>query len=92
MNQPTLTLTEIQIWPVRNPDASRVKAMASITINDALKINNLRIIEGSKGLFVSFPSEKKPGTDTYYPIALLINRQDSDIIQAQILERFAAVA
>ena len=87
-----IDLTEVQIWPVRNPEGSRVKAMASITINGALRVNGCKIIDGSKGLFLSFPSEKKPGSDQYFPIFHAVDRNVNDRIQAQVLARFEALA
>ena len=87
-----IDLTEVQIWPVRNPEGSRVKAMASITINGSLRVNGCKIIDGSKGLFLSFPSEKKPGSDQYFPIFSAVDRNVGDKIQAQVLARFEALA
>ncbi|HXP91113.1 MAG TPA: septation protein SpoVG family protein [Fibrobacteria bacterium] len=84
-------LTEVQIWPVRNPEGSRVKAMASIVLNGSLRVNGCRIIEGSKGLFLSYPSEKKPGTDQYFPIFHAIDRTVNERIQTEVLSRFEAL-
>jgi stage V sporulation protein G len=84
-------LTEVQIWPVRNPEGSRVKAMASIVLNGSLRVNGCRIIEGSKGLFLSYPSEKKAGTDQYFPIFHAIDRTVNERIQAEVLSRFEAL-
>lgn len=80
--------TEIQIWPVRNPEASRIKAMASITFNNGLRINSCKIIEGAKGMFVSYPSEKRAGTDQFFPLAHPVNRQLSDNIQDEVIRRY----
>lgn len=83
-----ITLSEVKIWPTRNREGSRVKAMASVTLNDALRINGLRIIEGSKGLFLSFPSEKKAGTDQYFPIVHTMNRELQEGLQEALIARF----
>ena len=83
-----LVTTEIQIWPVRNPEASRIKAMASITFNDALRVNGCRIIEGAKGMFLSYPCEKKPGTDQFFPLVHPVNRQLSESIQSEVIRKY----
>lgn len=88
----SISLTEVQIWPVRNPEGSRVKAMASIVLNGSLKINGCKIIDGSKGLFLSYPSEKRPGSDQYSPIFHTIDRGVSDKIQTEVITRFQALA
>lgn len=86
-----LSLTEVQIWPVRNPEGSRVKAMATITFNGALRVSGCRIIEGSKGLFLSYPAEKKQGTDQYFPLFHPVDRTMGDKIQNEVLTRFQSL-
>jgi len=85
-----IAMTEVQIWPVRNPEG-RIKAMASITLNGALRVNGCKIVEGSKGLFLAYPSEKKPGSDQYFPIFHTIDRSVGDRIQNEVLARFGAL-
>lgn len=86
-----ITLTDVKIWPMRNPEASRVKAMVTITLNDTMQVNGCRIIEGAKGLFLSFPSEKKQGSDQYFSLFHTIDRRVSDKIQAAVLTHFSAL-
>lgn len=83
-----LSITEVQIWPVRDPEGPRIKAMATITFNNTLRVNGLRIIEGIKGLFLSFPSQKKPGSDQYFPLFYPISRSTADEIQDKVIERY----
>lgn len=83
-----LTLTEIRIWPVRDPDASRVKAMASLTFNGGIRVNGCRLIEGSKGLFVSFPAEKKAGTEEWVSFVHPVSREIGEVIQGKVIERY----
>ncbi|MBK8803023.1 MAG: septation protein SpoVG family protein [Fibrobacteres bacterium] len=84
----SIMLTEVQIWPVRNPDASRIKAMASLTLNGALRLNGCKIIEGSKGLFLAYPSEKKAGTDQYVPFFHTTDKEVNERIQTKVLEEY----
>ena len=83
-----LSITEVQIWPIRNAEGSRIKAMATITFNNTLRVNGCRIIEGAKGLFLSFPSQKKPGSDQYFPLFYPINRSTAAEIQDEVIERY----
>jgi stage V sporulation protein G len=83
-----LELTEVMIWPVRNPENSRVKAMASLTFNGMIRVNSCRVIEGAKGLFVSFPAEKRPGTDEWTSFVHPVTREASDKIQEQVVARY----
>jgi stage V sporulation protein G len=42
----------------RLPDAGNLKAFADVSVNDALVIKGVRVIEGKKGVFVSMPQEQ----------------------------------
>lgn len=84
----SVELTEIRIWPVRDPDASRVKAMASLTFNGILRVNGCRLIEGAKGMFLSFPAEKKPGTDEWVSFFHPVSREANERIQNAVVGRF----
>ncbi len=44
-------------------DNGRMKAILSLTFNEQFVVHDVRIIEGSKGLFVAMPSKKTPGGD-----------------------------
>jgi stage V sporulation protein G len=52
-----MNLTEIRIKLVHDP-RDKLRGFASITIDDALVIRDLKIIDGQKGLFVAMPSRK----------------------------------
>lgn len=81
-----LVITEIRIWAVNNPEAQRIKANVSITFNDCLRVNGCRIIEGAKGRFLSYPSEKIRGGEEWIPHAHAIARGADDKIQDAVLK------
>lgn len=86
-----LRLTEIRIWPTRDADVSRIKATASLTLNDAFRVNGCRIIEGAKGLFLSYPSEKIPGSENWAILAHAISRETSNKTQDAVLKQYRAL-
>ena len=47
----------IQVRKINKPGL-KIKAVASIIIDDIMSIDGFKIIEGSKGLFVSVPNHK----------------------------------
>lgn len=85
-----LTITEIRVWPIRDPEAKRIKAMATIEFNGVLRVNGCRLIEGAKGPFLSYPSEKKPGSENWISHAHPIDRGASDKIQDDVIEHWKA--
>lgn len=85
-----LTITEIQVWPMRDPQALRIKAMATITFNEVLRLNGCRIIEGAKRPFVSYPSGKKPGSENWVSYAHPVTRDASDKIEDAVIGHWKA--
>jgi stage V sporulation protein G len=49
----------------RFPDAGSLKAFVDVSINDALVIRGVRIVEGKKGCFISMPSEQGKDSKWY---------------------------
>lgn len=47
----------ISVRPLKNPN-SKLKAFVTVTIDDIMDLEGFKIIDGSKGLFVSVPSHK----------------------------------
>ena len=52
-----MEITEVRIFP-RESEDRKLKAYATITIDDAFVVRNVKVIEGNKGLFVAMPSRK----------------------------------
>ena len=51
-----LNITDVRIKKVDS--AGRMKAVASVTLDDALVIHDIKVVEGHNGLFVTMPSKK----------------------------------
>ena len=64
----------------------KLKAVASITIDDCFVIHDIKIIEGDQGLFIAMPS-RKAQDGTYKDIAHPINSQTRTDLQNLILDR-----
>ena len=84
-----MEITEVNVYPVQNTD-STLKAFISITIDEELVIKGLKIIEGKKGLFVSFPSEK--GADEkYYDSVFPITAECRKYMVSKIMEEYERI-
>lgn len=80
-----MQITDIRIRVVSNE--SKMKAVASVTFDDAFVVHDIKIIEGEKGLFIAMPS-KKTYNDEYRDIAHPINGEMRNLLQEAIVERF----
>ena len=66
---------------------TRLKAVASITIDEAFAVHELRIIEGNEGLFVAMPS-RKTAEGTFRDIAHPINIETRKMVEEVVLEAY----
>lgn len=80
-----MKITKVTLRPVA---MNKVCAIASIVIDDAFVIHDLRVVNGDKGLFVAMPSRKLPNGD-FRDICHPINSEARDMIQQAVLEQFA---
>ena len=81
-----MEITDVRIRQIQKED-SKMKAVASITIDGCFVIHDIKIIEGNDGPFIAMPSRKS--TDgTYKDIAHPINSETRDYIIKTVLEAF----
>ena len=52
-----MDITEVRISPVGNRD-DKLRAFCSVTFDDCFVVRDIRIIDGTKGLFIAMPSRK----------------------------------
>lgn len=79
-----MEITEIRI-SLR--EDNKLKAFASITLDNCFVIRGLKIIEGGKGIFVAMPSRRRPD-GTYQDIAHPINNETRDRMEAEIIAAY----
>jgi stage V sporulation protein G len=52
-----MEITEIRVFPKEGQD-KKLKAYATVTFDHAFVVRNIKIIQGSSGLFIAMPSKK----------------------------------
>lgn len=83
-----MKISDIRIRLV-DKDDSKLKAVASITIDDCFVVHDIKVIEGKDGYFISMPSKKTPDGE-YKDIVHPINTATRESLSAQIIEAFKA--
>lgn len=79
-----MQVTDVKIYLREN---DKLKAFATITLDDCFVIRGLKIIMGNKGRFVAMPSmRKKDGT--FQDIAHPINNETRMMIEDKVFEAF----
>ena len=84
-----MNITDVRVRPVEKED-SKMKAIASITIDGDFVIHDIKVIESEKGLFVAMPS-KKDGNGDYKDIAHPINTATRTSIQDAVIAKYEEV-
>ena len=76
-----MKITDVRVKKVEGQN--RLRAIASITIDDVFVVHELRVIEGTNGLFVAMPSKQnKQGEfkDLAHPIDTTVRREIEQIV------------
>jgi DNA-binding cell septation regulator SpoVG len=79
----------IEVSRINRFEKGTMKAFMDIRINGALTIKGFRVVEGSKGLFVSPPQHKDKTSGKYYA-DVLFEKPEYEELQRVCLEAFNA--
>ncbi len=79
-----MEITEIR-FTIKNEE--KLRAFANVTFDSAFVIRGLKVIYGSRGLFVSMPSRRRPD-GTYQDIAHPINTDMRRHLERAVLEAY----
>ncbi len=82
-----MQVTDVRLRRVQTD--GRMRAIASITLDDEFVIHDIRVIDGNTGLFVAMPSKRTPDGE-FRDIAHPINSNTRNKIQDIVLEAFHA--
>ncbi len=80
-----MNITDVRIRKMN--DEGKMKAIVSVTFDDAFVVHDIKIIEGQSGLFIAMPSRKVAEGD-YRDIAHPINSNTRASLQNIILAEY----
>ena len=81
-----MNITDVRIRKIK-ADTGKLKAVASIIIDDCFAIHDIKIIEGNEGTFIAMPSRKTPDGE-HRDIAHPINTPTRELIKEAILTAY----
>lgn len=82
-----MQITDVRIRKVEAE--GKLKAYVTITFDDCFVVHNVKIIEGTSGLFIAMPS-RKTANGEYKDVAHPISPDFRNAIQNKILEEYNA--
>ncbi len=80
-----MTITDVRVRKI--PNDGKMKAVASITLDQEFVVHDIKIIEGDKGLFIAMPS-RKTAENEFRDIAHPIKPETREYIQDTILKAY----
>lgn len=83
-----MLISEVKVLPVDGSD--KLKAFVSIKIDDALIIRDMKIINGSGGLFVAMPA-KRMKDGTYWDLVHPLDKATREMLEEKILDEYKRV-
>ncbi len=68
--------------------AGKLKAVASITIDECFVVHDIKILEGNRGLFVMMPS-RKSADGIYKDVAHPINTETREMLKTVLVKAYS---
>ena len=82
----SMKISDVRIRLV-NKEGTKLKALASITIDDGFAVHDIKIIQSSEDVFIVMPS-RKTNDGEYKDIAHPINTETRELIKNAILTAY----
>jgi stage V sporulation protein G len=79
-----MDITDVKIFPV---EEEKLKAYVTITLDDCFVVRDLKVIQGTSGLFVAMPAKKRKD-GTYKDIAHPLNTDMRARMERVILDQY----
>ena len=81
-----MKITDVRVRLVAKEEL-KLRAVASITIDECFVVHDIKVIEGKDGLFISMPSRKTPDGE-FKDIVHPINTETREMIKSAFLEAY----
>lgn len=82
-----MEITEVKVFPVSE---EKLRAFVSIVVDSCFMVNDIKVIRGKDGLFISMPSRKKKSGD-FKDVAHPLNNETRRMIEERILGEYERV-
>jgi stage V sporulation protein G len=79
-----MQITEVKVFPIQE---EKLKAFVSVVFDACFMVNDIKVIQGRDGLFISMPSRKKKNGE-FKDVAHPLNNETRRMIETQILAEY----
>lgn len=82
-----MEITEVKVFPIQE---EKLKAFVSIVFDHCFMVNDIKIIQGREGLFISMPSRKKKNGE-FKDVAHPLNNETRRMIEDRVLGEYERI-
>jgi stage V sporulation protein G len=82
-----MEITEVKVFPIQE---EKLKAFVSVVFDHCFMVNDIKIIQGRDGLFISMPSRKKKNGE-FKDVAHPLNNETRRTIEEKVLAEYDRV-
>lgn len=82
-----MEITEVKVFPIQE---EKLKAFVSVVFDHCFMVNDIKVIQGRDGLFISMPSRKKKNGE-FKDVAHPLNNETRRRIEAQVLGKYEEI-
>lgn len=82
-----MEITEVKVFPIQE---EKLKAFVSIVFDQSFMVNDIKIIQGREGLFISMPSRKKKNGE-FKDVAHPLNNETRRMIEDKVLGEYERI-
>ncbi len=82
-----MNITQVKIFPVHE---DKLKAFVSVVFDHAFMVNDIKVIQGRDGLFLSMPSRRKKNGE-FKDVAHPLNNKTRRMLEERVLSEYREV-
>lgn len=82
-----MEITEVKVFPINE---EKLKAFASVVFDGCFMVNDIKVIRGRDGLFISMPSRKKKNGE-FKDVAHPLNNDTRRMIEGHVLGEYERI-
>ncbi len=82
-----MNITQVKVFPVRE---DKLKAFVSVVFDHSFMVNDIKVIQGKDGLFLSMPSRRKRNGE-FKDVAHPLNNETRRTLEERVLAQYRQV-
>ena len=83
-----MDITQVKVFPVHE---DKLKAFVSVVFDHCFMVNDIKVIQGKDGLFLSMPSRRKKSGE-FKDVAHPLNNETRRMLEEKVLAEYRSVA